>query len=107
MTMCSICKDNYAVVFITKIINGRQIQEGLCLSCAKKQGIQPINQLIEQTGMTDDDIDNLNRQMSSLFEDLDMEPEGNTGTEESLESNRSSPLFNLFSRAFPRNDEGG
>ena len=60
MTMCSICKENYAVVFITKIINGKQIQEGLCLSCAKKQGIQPINQLIEQTGMTDDDVDNLN-----------------------------------------------
>ena len=60
MIMCSICKENYAVVFITKIQDGKQMQEGLCLSCAKKQGIQPVNQLIEQTGMTDEDIENLN-----------------------------------------------
>ena len=66
MMLCSICKKNYAVVFITKIINGKQKQEGLCLSCAKKQGIQPINQLIEQTGMTDRDIETLNKQMGNL-----------------------------------------
>ena len=41
MTMCSICKENYAV-FITKIINGRQIQEGLPF-LRKEAGHQPIN----------------------------------------------------------------
>jgi len=34
----------FGCCFITKIINGKQTQEGLCFSCAKKQGIQPINQ---------------------------------------------------------------
>lgn len=104
MTMCSICKENYAVVFITKIINGRQIQEGLCLSCAKKQGIQPINQLIEQTGITDDDIDNINKQMHSFFESLETDTE-NSGAEGQQEYNRGNPLLNFFNRAFPRSDE--
>ena len=105
--MCSICKENYAVVFITKIINGKQIQEGLCLSCAKKQGIQPINQLIEQTGMTEEDIDNLNRQMSGLFGSIDddidnaVEPD----TPDTHESGRSNPFFNFLSKAFPRNND--
>jgi len=107
MTMCSICKENYAVVFITKIINGKQIQEGLCLSCARKQGIQPINQLIEQTGMTDDDIDNLNKQMSSFFESMDMDLENSAGTEGTQGYNRGNPFLNFLSRAFPRSEENG
>jgi len=105
--MCSICKENYAVVFITKIINGKQIQEGLCLSCARKQGIQPINQLIEQTGMTDDDIDNLNKQMSSFFESMDMDLENSAGTEGTQGYNRGNPFLNFLSRAFPRSEENG
>lgn len=105
MKICSICKENYAVVFITKIINGKHIQEGLCLSCAKKQGIQPINELIEQTGMTDDDIDNINKQMSSFFENIEMEPEDSTGAEGPNDASKSNPLRSFFSRAFPRSDE--
>ena len=104
MMLCSMCKENFAVVFITKITDGRQTQEGLCLSCAKKQGIQPVNQLIEQTGMSEEDIDNLNKQMSSLFEN--MEPDNTTN--EPVPQNptaKGNPFFNLINRAFPKNDE--
>lgn len=103
MMMCSMCKENFAVVFITKIMDGRQTQEGLCLSCAKKQGIQPVNQLIEQTGMSEDDIDNLNKQMSSIFENI--EPE-NTDNEIPGQNPavRNNPFFNLINRAFPKNE---
>jgi len=105
--MCSICKENYAVVFITKIQDGKQYQEGLCLSCAKKQGIQPVNQLIEQSGMTDEDIDNLNKQMTSLFENMDFDPENNPIplAGQPAEGGRINPFFNFISRAFPRNEE--
>jgi ATP-dependent Clp protease ATP-binding subunit ClpB len=34
--ICSRCKKNVAVVFITKIENGKTINEGLCLKCAKE-----------------------------------------------------------------------
>lgn len=107
MIMCTVCKENYAVVFITKIQDGKQFQEGLCLSCAKKQGIQPVNQLIEQSGMTDEDIDNLNKQMSSLFENIDIDPENNPIpiNGQTADSNRINPFFNFISRAFPRNEE--
>lgn len=109
MTMCSICKENYAVVFITKIVNGKQYHEGLCLSCAKKQGIQPVNQLIEQTGMSEEDIDNLNKQMGNLFDNIDMDLENveSAGIETASNSNKMNPFFNFINRAFPRNDEMG
>jgi ATP-dependent Clp protease ATP-binding subunit ClpA len=106
--MCSICKENYAVVFITKFVDGKQNQEGLCLSCAKKQGIQPVNQLIEQTGMSEEDIDNLNKQMGNLFDNIDMdlgnpEPAGI----EPANNNKANPIFNFINRAFPKNEEPG
>ncbi len=84
MTMCSVCKKNYAVVFITKIYDGIQKQEGLCLSCAKKQNIHPINQLIEQTGMSDEDIDNLNKQMGNMFGFIDSNENDNDKTNKEL-----------------------
>jgi len=95
MMMCTACRKNLAVVFITKIINGKQIQEGLCLACAKKQGIQPINQLIEQTGMTDEDIENLSSQMNSFIENIDIDKL----IEESQDTGQEG-LGNLFMNFF-------
>lgn len=70
---CSICKENIAVIFITKIVNGEKQPIGLCIPCAQKQGIAPLNQIIKQTGMTQQDIDNLNNQMINIFENMDMD----------------------------------
>jgi ATP-dependent Clp protease ATP-binding subunit ClpA len=103
MMMCSICKENFAVVFITKIVDAKQTQEGLCLSCARKQGIQPINQLLEQTGITDDEIDSLNKQVGDLFENMDNDTlntvQGTQGT-----ANQGNPFFNFINRAFAKNE---
>lgn len=73
MMMCSVCNKNIAVVFVTKIINGKHIQEGMCISCAKKQGIRPVAQMIEQTGMSEEDIENLNNQVNDLLENMDLD----------------------------------
>jgi ATP-dependent Clp protease ATP-binding subunit ClpE len=94
--MCSVCKVNIAVVYIAKIVDDKQTQEGLCLSCAKKQGIQPINQLLEQSGISDDDIDGLNKQVGDLFESMDMNNQNN-GNEE------TNPFFNFINKAFSSN----
>jgi ATP-dependent Clp protease ATP-binding subunit ClpA len=108
MMMCSICKENYAVVFITKLQDGKQMQEGLCLSCAKKQGIQPVNQLIEQTGMSDEDIDSLNKQMGSLFDNIDLDLDNNRNpANEQPQDNKLNPFFNFINRAFPKNEGFG
>ena len=39
MTLCNICKKNPAVIFSSKVENGKRQMEGLCINCAKKQGI--------------------------------------------------------------------
>lgn len=44
--------------------------EGLCLSCAKELGIAPLNNMIQQFGVADEDLDSLNTQMSEFIENL-------------------------------------
>lgn len=51
-TLCSRCKKNLAVIFITKIDNGKTINEGLCLKCARELGIKPVDDLMQRMGIT-------------------------------------------------------
>ena len=44
--------------------------EGLCLSCAKELGIAPLNNMIKQFGVADEDLDSLNTQMSEFIENM-------------------------------------
>jgi len=104
MMMCSACNKNIAVVFVTKIINGKQTQEGLCLSCAKKQGIQPLNQIIEQTGMSEEDIDNLNKQVNNMVDDIDIDSMLEDSENEN-QGDMGNLFFNFFNKAFPQNKE--
>jgi len=65
--MCSKCKKNIAVVFITKIENGATVNEGYCLKCARSLGIPQIDQAVRQMGISEEDLDLLSDEMSSMF----------------------------------------
>ena len=59
-TICSRCKKNIAVIFITKVENGVSTNEGLCLKCARELKIKQVDDIVERMGITDEDLDNLN-----------------------------------------------
>ncbi len=65
--MCAKCKKNIAVVFITKIENGVTLNEGYCLKCARRLGIPQIDQAVKQMGISEEDLDLLSDEMSSMF----------------------------------------
>lgn len=65
--MCSKCRKNIAVVFITKVENGITMNEGYCLKCARSLGIPQIDQAVKQMGISDEDLDMLSDEMSSVF----------------------------------------
>ena len=74
--MCSKCKKNIAVVFITKVENGVTLNEGYCLKCARSLGIPQIDQAVKQMGISEEDLDMLSDEMSSMFgqrDDTDQE----------------------------------
>jgi ATP-dependent Clp protease ATP-binding subunit ClpE len=58
--------------------------------------------------MSEEDIDNLNKQMGNLFDNIDMdlgnmEPSGNGPAN----GGKGNPIFNFINRAFPKNEEHG
>ena len=65
--MCTKCKKNVAVVFITKIENGVTLNEGYCLRCARGLGIPQIDSVVKQMGISEDDLDLLSDEMSNMF----------------------------------------
>jgi len=71
MQMCARCHKNVAVVFITKIENGEQKSEGICLKCARELGLKPVSDLMDKMGITDDDVESMNDEMSALMENAE------------------------------------
>jgi len=68
-SLCSRCGKNVAVIFITKLENGQTKSEGLCLKCAKELGIKPVNDMLSQLGVGDDDIEKLSEDLTSTLGD--------------------------------------
>ena len=62
--LCSRCKKHPAVIFVTRNENNETSSEGLCIKCAKELGIKPVSQMIEQMGITDDELDDMCDQMN-------------------------------------------
>jgi hypothetical protein len=54
--LCSVCKKNVAVIYVNKIIEGKMQTMGLCIPCAKKQGLAPMDQIMRQSGMKPEDF---------------------------------------------------
>ena len=69
--LCSDCKKNNAVVFINKKDNdGKNTLEGYCYDCAKKRGINPIDSLMKQANLSEEDLNNMTQQFEAMFNDM-------------------------------------
>ena len=94
--LCTKCKKNIAVVFITKVENGVTMNEGYCLRCARSLGIPQIETAVKQMGFSEDDLDTLSDEMSSMFAQLD-------GGDEEDESESQTATFPLLNQLFGGN----
>ena len=61
--MCTRCKKNVAVIYVTKVENGVTTNEGLCLKCAREFNIGPVQDLMDRLNLTDEDLDNISEEM--------------------------------------------
>ena len=92
MIKCSRCKVNAAVIFVSKVENGHHADEALCLECARKMNIGPINDLLARSGMSDTDLDSVNQTISSFLESAEtslteLDPEMDADEENGEEKN--------------------
>ena len=94
MPMCSRCKKSIAVVFITKIEGpDKTTQEGLCLKCARELGVKPLDNIMEQMGITEDDLEALSGEIGSLADLNDLVTAGSDGSDDDA-PHETDPLGN-------------
>ena len=67
MEMCTRCKKRPATVYIMKLENNVQKQEGLCLVCAKELGIKPVNDMMTKLGITEEELENMEKMFSDMI----------------------------------------
>ncbi|WP_394968704.1 AAA family ATPase [Candidatus Allofournierella merdipullorum] len=67
--LCVKCKKRTAVVFIQRMEDGQPKQEGYCLTCARALGIKPVDDLMKQFGMRDEDLEAMEERMNSFMEE--------------------------------------
>lgn len=97
--LCSRCGKRPAVLFIQKMENDKVVPEGLCIKCAKELNIGSINQMIEQLGISDEELEQASEQMSQFMENMDDFDFGSLGemfNPENMDGAQTLPFENLF-----------
>ncbi len=98
MQLCSRCHKRIAVVFMTRMENGVTKSDGLCLQCAKELGIKPVDDILKNMGINEDELERMDSEMQNLASDF---PDGENGdgiipTDNPDESDGTAPAIDLF-----------
>ena len=115
MPLCSRCHKNVAVVFISKMEEGSTSNEGYCLKCAKELGLKPIDGLMRQMGITEDDLDQITDEMTNMHslmntenddaedEEIDPDEDDADGQDDSFDFG-GTHMFPFLDKMFSGND---
>ncbi|MBR4971663.1 MAG: ATP-dependent Clp protease ATP-binding subunit, partial [Oscillospiraceae bacterium] len=95
--LCTKCKKNIAVVFVTRMENGNTMNEGYCLKCARSLGIPQIDQAVKQMGFSEEDLDTLSDEMNSMFGQIDQ------GDHDEDDMDSQTATFPLLNQLFGSN----
>ena len=105
-TLCSKCKKNVAVVFISKMDGEKTINEGLCLKCAKELGLPQVDDMMKRMGISDEDLETLNSEMMQAMngvENIEDLPGGDEDDGETEEEGKTA-TFPFLNRLFSSSD---
>ena len=100
--MCSRCGQRPAVVFIQKMEDGKVTPEGLCIKCARELNVGSINQMIDQLGVSDEELELASEQMSEFMEnmgDFNFDALGEMFNPENMDGAQTFPFANLINGA--------
>ncbi len=99
-TLCSRCKKNIAVVFISKIEDGKQVNEGLCLRCATEINLPQVKEMMERMGITEEDLDNIGNEMLHAFGGAEEAEDLPVVSDEEEEDSGKTATFPFLNRLF-------
>lgn len=104
--LCSNCNKNAAVVFINKIENGKNSTEGLCYSCAKQRGINPLDVIVKNANLSEDELEDMSSQFEEIMQDFPEHLNFENMTENEMgENNPFNHLFSMFKSGFTNSNK--
>nr|WP_325204877.1 ATP-dependent Clp protease ATP-binding subunit [uncultured Oscillibacter sp.] len=103
-TLCSRCKKNVAVVFISKLDGEKTINEGLCLKCAKELGLPQVDDMMKRMGISDEDLETLNSEMMQAMNGVENIEDLPGGEEDGGEEEGKTATFPFLNRLFSGGD---
>lgn len=98
-TLCSRCKKNMAMIFISKVENGETKNEGLCLKCARELHVKPVEEIISRMGISDEDLDTISSEMTEAIGGIDGLKDIDSPINESDDAGKTA-TFPYLSRLF-------
>ena len=103
--LCARCHKNVAVIYVTKIENGKTSSEGLCLKCARELGMKPVDDFMQKMGITDDDIENMAGEMMEALNGAENLPESGDDDDGEDDSGKTA-TFPFLGKLFGAQDMG-
>ncbi|MDP4109877.1 MAG: ATP-dependent Clp protease ATP-binding subunit, partial [Bacillota bacterium] len=104
MPICSRCKKNIAVIFLTKLEDGKAVNEGICLKCAKELGLKPVDDIMQKLGISDDDLDMVSNEMLEAAGGIDI---NDPDSDDNQSNTTTLPFLNRFFNEMHTTDGGG
>ena len=104
-TLCSKCKKYVAVVYISKMEDGKPVNEGLCLRCAKNLGLPQVDEMMKRMGISDDELEKITEEMMQAFggvenmDNLPMDMDDADGDDEEGDEGKTA-TFPFLNRLF-------
>ena len=94
--LCSNCNKNTAVVFINKTEGGKTSTEGLCYNCAKERGINPLDVIVKNANLSQDELEDMSNQFEEILQDFSGNLDIENINPEDL-TNENNPFGGFFS----------
>ena len=95
--LCSVCNKNTAIIFINKVEDNKTSTEGLCYSCAKKRGINPMDVIAKNANISEEDLNNMSSQLENIFKDFTENMESiDPNSMESMDGNPLGGILGIF-----------
>ncbi len=66
--LCERCKKRPAMIYMQVTEDGETKSKGYCLSCAREMGIKPVDDMLKQMGISENDLKAMEEQMESFME---------------------------------------
>ena len=99
MKLCTKCKKNMAVIFISRMDGSQTTNEGYCFKCARSLNIPQINEAVKQMGISEEDLEMMEDEMANMFGQID--PESDNDDDEVDSQTATFPLLNQLFGGHP------